>query len=192
MKGRAALKHFDLSQNKSLRTLEITAQSITSLHSPPEDGFLRASDFLKAALSSITFPGLLEVVVIYRDIVPVFHPVFHQFRTGCKQGADCTRHYWQEELVMDEHDFHHQLRVIREMYKVRDFRLVLCLDALDCLMDVSRELMKKTVKAVRRKGGFDFLSCEPLVVCERRVLRSRATDNTLGVWKPWMISCSCL
>lgn len=179
MNGCVALEDFNLSQLKFIQTLEITEHSITSLE------FISASGFLKAVLSSITLPGSLNVVVIHRDIVPVFDPL------DCKQAPLCLRHSQVDDIVMNERRFRKQLRVIREMHSVRGFRLVLCLDSVDCLMDKSRRLMEKIVTDAGEKGAFDFLSCKPLLVCERRILRTRVSDYTVGVWRS-LISTSCL
>ncbi|KAF9780999.1 hypothetical protein BJ322DRAFT_291114 [Thelephora terrestris] len=51
---------FDLSRNKSLRTLETTAQSITRAGGS-------APEFLKTVLSSVASPGMLDVVITYHD-----------------------------------------------------------------------------------------------------------------------------
>lgn len=61
------------------------------------------------------------------------------------------------ELFMDEDDFEQQLELFREMYRMRRFRLVLCVDNLDCILDRGVRLMERIVKAVKTKGGFDFL-----------------------------------
>jgi hypothetical protein len=81
---------FDLSQIKTLRTFETTAQSITYAG--------RSSrGFLKTLLSSVAFPGMLDVTIIYRDGdfgEWGFYPVYG---TSClRKGADRLDYFsWQ-------------------------------------------------------------------------------------------------
>ena len=75
--------------------------------------------------------------------------------------------------------FRRHLRVFREIHNVRDFRLVLCVDALACVMDQAIKQMEEIVERERARGGFDFLSCEPLLVYERRTLQTRPMDDNV-------------
>ena len=50
------LRHLDLSRNKSLRTFETTAESVTAVASP-----------LKIVVFTIASPMLLDVIITYRD-----------------------------------------------------------------------------------------------------------------------------
>ena len=53
-------QHFDLSRNRSLRTLETTAKSVNAASGS-------ASDFFRTVLSTTTSPAPLDVVVVYRE-----------------------------------------------------------------------------------------------------------------------------
>ena len=65
------------------------------------------------------------------------------------------------------------LRVFREMYDVRDFRLVLCADVSDCMVEHGIGVLEGVAKA----GEFPR---EPLVIAERRTVRTRSTDYNVG------------
>ena len=188
VEGSPVIQHFNLSQHKSLRTLEITAKSI------PLGGewyskfnIVRVSDFLKTVLSSVTFPEPLDVVVIYRDVYPRSTPLFW----GCNRGCRCDRHGWMTQLRMDDDCFQQHLKVFRGMHDVRDFRLVICVDNLDCMVD-GVQLMRRIVDAEKVKGRFDFLHCEPSLICERRMLRTRPEDFYLGWCSDWELPASAL
>ena len=163
---RSSPQRFDLSGNKSLRTVETTAQSITRSADT-------ASGFFKTVLSSVTTPTLVDFVVIYQDIHPRDSP-------GCGRGPVCFRHRWPSGLEMDARRFQPHLEVFRDMHSVRDFRLVLCVDVLDCMAEDSTRMLGGIVKVEEAKGGFDFLLSEPLVVCEKRVVRTRISDFNVG------------
>ena len=167
--SRSLPQRFDLSGNQSLRTLETTAQSITRSADT-------ASNFFKTVLSSVTTPALLDVVVIYQDIYPRNSP-------GCTREPVCFRHRRPMGLEMDAHRFQPHLKVFREMHSVRDFRLVLCVDVFDCIVEDATRLLGDIVKAEEAKGGFDFLLSEPLVICEKRVVRTRLSDFNVGYSK---------
>jgi hypothetical protein len=62
------------------------------------------------------------------------------------------------------------------MHSVRDFRLVLCVDVLDSMMPQALQLLESIVE----QQGLFYLPCEPSVICERRMLRTRATDFAVG------------
>ena len=59
------------------------------------------------------------------------------------------------------------------MYNVRDFRLVLCADVSDPMMEYGKGVLERVAKAGQ------FLH-EPLVVAERRTLPARYTDYRVG------------
>jgi len=65
-----------------------------------------------------------------------------------------------------------RLQVFREMYKVRDFELVLCADVWHRLGEQAIGELNQAVAAEKAEGGFDNLSSEPLVTYSpRRSLR---------------------
>ena len=110
-----------LSQNKSLRTLEVLAHSVNySLRASLQDP---ASSFLKHALSTITSPIFLEVVVIYR---------WYNFRGIRNLRFDAVRRplchicgLTEGERAEEALQYRRQFKVFREAQKVRDFQLVL-------------------------------------------------------------------
>jgi len=66
------------------------------------------------------------------------------------------------------------------MHSVRAFRLVLCVDVFDCMVEDGLEMLGRVVRAEKVTGGLDFLFREPLIIFERRLLRSRFTDQGPG------------
>ena len=169
----ANLLDFDLSRNESLRTLEITARSISfDGDAGSEHGLLKASSFLKTILFSLASSVALDVVVIYQDIYPDIKSL-HVHR---EQDPFCGGRRWISELEMDSHCFQHHVKLFREMYSMRSFRLILCVDAMECMVEQSVQTLEGIVKVEKEKGEFDFLLCEPLIVCERRVLRTHRRD----------------
>ena len=92
-------------------------------------------------------------------------------------------------------EFHQQqLKVFREMYSVRDFRLVPCADVPGgpCIRKCAdMETLECIAKAERVEGG---LGCQyrPLVVFERRLLRTRPRDYNAGWSGKWWVLASAL
>ena len=170
----ALLRDFNLSRSKSLRTLETTAESIDAA------GDL-ASNFLKTVLSSITPPIPLDVVVIYREIDLSSMP--HCSR--CDSDPVRDRHPSPWGRIADAVRFRHQFGVFREMHSVRDFRLVFCADVFDCMVEEGVETLERMVKE-------GHLSHEPLIISERRTLRTRYTDQSAGWSGGRAISASAL
>ena len=72
--------------------------------------------------------------------------------------------------VMAQSVLHHseRFKVFNEMYRVRDFRLVLCADVLGCIAESAVRKLDRIVKAERMIGGLDYLLCEPLIISEIR------------------------
>ena len=175
----ALLRHFDLSQNKFLRTLEITAESINAGDT--------ACDFLKTVLSSVT-PGPLDAVIIYRDFSFIHFP----HCMGCNQESAYFRHYTQGIRVTYARYHQRQLKVFREMHSVRDFRLALCADISDGAVKHIVETLECIAKAERVKEGIDNLLYKPLVILERRMLRTRLNDYNAGFSGRWVILASAL
>jgi hypothetical protein len=83
-----------------------------------------------------------------------------------------------------------QFRAFREMYTVRDFRLVLCADVPNCVVERAIQILEDNVKAEKLKGGLGYLY-EPLIISERRTLRTRPTDYNVGSMR-WAIPASAL
>ena len=142
--------HFNLSQNKSLQTLETTAQSIAAAGEA-------APGFLKAVLSTIPSNRPLDVVITYQNF-----DVDHHVLTWTKP----VRVYDTSKEERAKNVQHHQERfkVFNEMYGVREFRLVFCADVLDCIAKCAMRVLGGIVEAERKKGGLDYLACEPLII----------------------------
>ena len=167
---------FDLSRNESLRTLETTADSISMAGDA-------AVDFLKTILSSVTSPAPLDVVVIYRE---------RDFGGGrpcplCEPDPVCFSHCGPpinspigNMLKHFLHNQHRRFRVFREMHSVREFRLVFCVDVVDCMMSHALRLLGNIFQDEEARREFDYLLYEPFIICERRMLRTRVTDFIVG------------
>ena len=177
----ALLRHFNLSQNRFLRTLETTAESINAAGDT-------ASDFLKTVLSSVTSPRPLDVVIIYRDDDCVYPPPCWE----C--NLEPLRLHLCSQKIIDRLTLYHQrqLRVFREIHSVRDFRLVLCADISESSVGDVMKTLEDLVKAREVEGGLDRLLYKPLIVFERRVLRTRSTDHNPGFSGRWSILASAL
>lgn len=70
--------------------------------------------------------------------------------------------------------------VFREMYSVREFRLVLCVDACAQVEKQAMEILERIVEAERRRGGLDLFQRAPLIVSGRQKLRVRFCAVTVG------------
>jgi hypothetical protein len=137
----SSLADFDLSWNKSLRNLEISAYS---LDFASQDGSLETgSRLLKYALLTIESPTFSQVDLLFPEI-----DLHHLFGSG----------HWYEGA--SQHRFRFEL--LRKIHKVRDFRLVLHAVVWWSGDSLVREL-KDAVAAEKAAGGFDDLFPEPLV-----------------------------
>ena len=143
--NRALFRCFDLSRNKSLRTLEITAESISRVGATTF-----ALDFFKTVLSSITSSTTLDIVIVYRD------------REICGVGAFstprmkpiCFHHSSQESWTRSGLYHLQRLKMSREMYKKREFRLVFCADVSDFIAEHAIEILQRVVDTGKEMGGY--------------------------------------
>lgn len=170
--------HFNLSQNKALRTLETTAKSISAAGD--------AAGFLKTVLSTIELPLPLDVVVVYRE---------YQVGYG---GWD------QKTLVVDPLSAEQEARIVRqnserfavyrEMYSVRDFRLVLCADVHERVEKSAIKILKRVVDKERRHGGIsvNLLLHSALIISDRRTPHVRFCGSSAGATAKWPIPASAL
>ena len=148
---------FDLSQNKLLRTLEVTAPSI--------DDALRAGtgpNLLTHALSTIKSPVFSEIVVVYLDYairgaLPFINP-----------GSPPISRVSRDKRAWD--GARHRLRfgVFRKVHKVREFRLVLCADVWEGVEEYSLRILKQEVEVEKARRGFNGAFSEPLVISSPR------------------------
>jgi len=176
----ALLQHFDLSRNTSLRTLETTALSIDYMNDA-------ASDFFITILSSITSPAPLDFVIIYRHWDFGFISNSSIFDSG-----PASSYYYPPKTRKDNALFYQkQFGVFREMHRVRDFSLVLCADVFDSVVGYAIGTLERHAKAEKVKGGLDHLR-EPLVISERRSIRTRPFDFEPGSSRDPFFSASAL
>jgi len=107
------------------------------------------SRLLKHALSTITSPTFFEVIAIYRD---------YDFR-GVESPDYLTippvRSMSQADSAMEALYRCAQFRALREIHKVRDFRLVLCWGGEG---EYLVRVLEEGVAAAKAEGVFDFFS----------------------------------
>ena len=113
---------------------------------------------LKHAVSTVTSPGYLKVMIVYRDndfrgVETRAYP--HQSRLCNVSEADRA-----EEALKH----HRRFEVLREVYKVRDFQPVLFVEVCDPVGDYSVRMLKEAVADEKAKGGFEGFRSEPVVV----------------------------
>ena len=166
-------RQYDLSRIKSLRTLETTAESITTAGDA-------ALGSLRAIISTVTSPMILDVVIAYWDAdidgmnsASLFKPE-SQYR-----AAYSVRH-------------NHRFKVFRRMHQAREFRLVLCADVYDPTVKYATRVLMRLLKEEKVRGGLNYLHCEPLVIAERRASRGRWFDSRPGHDERWDIGASAL
>ena len=153
---------FDLSRNKSLRTLEVTARDAT----------LYKVSNLTYTLSTIASPVFTEVIIFYRDydIWGVYDP---------QPGAPPTFLWLTPSHNMDAVELYRiQFRVFQEMQKTRPFKLVLCADVWHYLVDHAVGELERALVVEKAEGGFGELFSDPLVTYSPR--RSRHAPR-----EPW-------
>ena len=161
----ALLRRFDLSHNKSLRTLETTAEAIDAVDT--------ASDFLAIVLSSVIPSTPLDLVVIYREMDLSSMPHCSWCDSALIRSPRCPR---TEEALR----FQHQFKVFHEIHSARDFRLVLCADVFDCMIEDSIEKLEYFAKAEEVTWGLGYLPKRPQILFERRILRTHFLDQITG------------
>ena len=148
--ARSSPQDFDLSRNKSLRVLEVTARSVNrvlEIDSPDV-----ASSFFKHVLSTITCSVSFEVIVFYRSYD--FYDAWSVLRVDPTPLAQIAGEAaWR----------HRQFETFREARKVRDFQLELCADVCDRMEMYSVRELENAVAVEKASGGFDSIFTEPLV-----------------------------
>jgi len=82
--------------------------------------------------------------------------------------------------------------VFNEMYRVRDFRLVLCVDVLDCIVESAMRNLDRIVKTERMIGGLDYLLCGLLIISQIRSPHPRFGDYRVGSTGELPVSGSAL
>ena len=143
----SSLLEFDLSRNKSLRTLQVTASSF---------GYGPAL-LLDHVLSTITSPEFFQVMVLYRMCD------FHGLRNLRRPGQVPLPQVSQTDNQFDAQSHQRRFSVLRKAHQVRDFRLALCADIWDPVGEYSVQMLKIAVSEEKARNGFDNFFPEPLV-----------------------------
>jgi len=129
-------------------------------------------NFLGTVLSTITSPLPLDIVVVYQC-----HDVGYLLRWWVNPSHVVDF----PQGVMAGDTFHRQrFKQLREMYMVREFRPVLCVDTVDCAMEYCIQRLERIVEVEKAKGGLDYLLCRPLIISEMRSPRTRVDDGYVG------------
>ena len=145
-------RHFDLSRNKSLRTLETSAESIARAQDT-------ASRFFETVLST-TMPSLpLDVVIAYSGGDNGF--VAWDTERIARMG-------WGSPYVSPETNVamchSERFKVLRGMHEVRKFRLVFCAETRGDDVERVVKMLERIVEGEKARGGFDYLECEPSII----------------------------
>lgn len=162
--------------------LETTAESINAADDT-------VSDFFRTVLSTVPPTAPLDVVIVYREIdLGGIRSCWLQ----CTSDPVCFRHRSPEGREADLLRHKRQFAVFREMHSARDFRLVLCADVYDCMVDYAVQTLEHNVNSTEVTGGLEYLLYEPLIISERRKPRTRATDQNAGWSGKMAIAASAL
>jgi len=171
---------FDLSRNKALRTLEVRARCIVPEHAcrsnlPPNPAI---STFFRTILPTITSPVFSEVIVFYggNDFCGLeCNPYPPKIYSNPMPDERNKEGLWHCELF----------KVFRELFTLRDFRLVLCADVSDRVGDCAVQVLKQAVA----REWLNRPLLEALVICslrgstnmwatyERRIERARVRST---------------
>jgi hypothetical protein len=151
--ARFSPEDIDLSQNKSLRVLQVAASSIVG----GEPGFLTH------VLSTITSPAFSEVIVFYRD------SDFHRgIMVTLLQNWDFFYLLSEAEEAKEALWYHRQFEVFREMRKGRDFRLTLCAHVWDRVRGYALQVLHRAIAEEEARRGFDDVFSKPLLIYSPR------------------------
>ena len=146
--ARHTLQDYDLSRNRSLRTLEVPVSSFG--HTTQDD------TFLKHVLSTITSPAFSQITVLYgdRDFCGVQsrwldQPFFREL-SRTEREADASLH-------------HKRFEVLCKAREVRDFQLVLHARVWGYVGERLVRMLEEAVAEEGAKKGFRGFSSGPLV-----------------------------
>lgn len=148
------LRDFNLSQNKSLRTLQVRACAVNYVleNFPPDT----ASRLLRHVLSTIQSPAFFQVEIIYLES--------DLSEAGAPHGCRSYPYKMSEAEFLEKALQHHKLfDVFRKAHKVRGFRLVLCANVREPMKWCSMQVLNQVVATEKAIRGFGGLSSEPLV-----------------------------
>ena len=141
------LHNFNLSQNRSLWRIEVLARFI-------DDGLRAgsmdtASELVKHALSSIDPSTSCMVVLIYQD------PCFRGIKTGGRSVWPHLRELSHDDRTEEAAMHHQRFEFLRELHKVRDFRVRLCACVWGPVVEYAVQGLKEAVAVERARKGFD-------------------------------------
>ena len=150
----------DLSQNKSLRTLNILA-SCVGLPMGPD-----TTPVLKRMLSTIAPSVLFDVVIYYSE------GHFCGIESGLSNWP-YLREPSQTEREVEASYHHRRFKALREMHKVRAFRLVLCANVWGSVgSSYPVRMLKEAIAEEKARGGFADFSSDPEVMYFGRSFRA--------------------
>ena len=150
--GASSIQDFDLSRNKSLRRLEVMGPGLGC-----KLCWVNPSDAVTYALSTITSPAFTEVTIIYRE--------YEFLGVGAPWIDRGTLRWLSPDQIAEQASwFDRRFEAFRAMREVRDFQLVLCVDAWDGVGEYTTGVLKQAVAAERMKRGFDDTFPEPSVI----------------------------
>ena len=154
---RSSLQDFDLSRNKALRKLQVTAASINwalrNCESPDT-----APMFLKHMLSTSTSFEDLDIMVIYEEIQ------FHGIGSVGPPGRPNLRKVSETARAAEASWHQRRFKFLREARKARDFRLVLCASVWDPVGEYAVRMLKEALADEKARKGFEDSNFEPSVV----------------------------
>jgi len=161
---------FDLSQHKSLRTLEVPVSTI--VREEPE--------LLTRVLLTITSPVFSEVIFIYRD--------YDFRRIKCPPCTGIILGLLPDEAEIEASIHRGHLEALREMHRVRDFQPVLCADVWERVREYAVWQLEWVVADEKVRMGADDFFSKLLVIStpreSRPLILERISANCVIPWAP--------
>jgi len=116
-----------------------------------------ASTFLKYVLSTIPPSVFLRIIVLYWD---------HDFSGIKPRGSDWPPFRELSEVARAKEASQHRLpfKVLRKLYKVREFRLALSATVSGCVAEYATRMLEEVVAEEKLENGFDDHFPEPVVI----------------------------
>jgi hypothetical protein len=141
-----SLRDFDLSQDKSLRTLKVIMS--LPINRPSSDGLPETtSRVLNRLLSTVTSSAFLEITVSYGS----YHFDYVDRNRELSQAERAEEVSWHREIF----------KVFREAHKVRDFRL--CAIFCGFVGEDPMRILGEAMDEERTEGGFNDFLYDPFV-----------------------------
>jgi hypothetical protein len=132
---------------------------VHSVDDASQDGSLdTASKLYTYLLSTIRSPAFSKVEVVYLG------SDFRAVGAGRQSLTARLRQLSQDEEVEEASQHCKRFELLREMHKVRDFRLVLCAYVYESDAEYVVQLLRKAVAAEKARGGFNDFFPEPSVI----------------------------